>query len=137
MKIIPYLVFNGECKDALNYYKRIFDGEISYLQTYGEMPPQDDMQVPEDYKDKILHGEIKFGDNSLYFSDAIPIMKVKSGSNLSLTVSCESENEIITIYDKFYDTSKVEMPLQDTFWNAKFATLVDKYGYKWSLNYAK
>jgi len=134
MKVIPYLNFNGNCKDALNYYTRIFSGEIIFVQTYGEAPKEAHMDVPDEYKDKIMHAQIKFGDNLLYFSDTAPGTKIKNANNVYISIDFDNENNIDRVYDNFFDSSKVDMSLQKTFWSPKFSSLTDKYGFRWILS---
>lgn len=62
MKVYPYLGFKGNCEEALNFYKEAFDGEILRLGRYGESP----MKTPEEFKDKIMHARLKFGDTLIH-----------------------------------------------------------------------
>jgi uncharacterized glyoxalase superfamily protein PhnB len=83
---------------------------------------------------KIAKSLSKSGDQLIYFSDYIGVTK---GDIVSLNIECESEEEIKKYYERLKEESKVEMELQDTFWGAKFAHLIDKFGVNWSLNYQK
>ena len=53
--INPYLTFLGNCEEAFNYYKSIFGGEFSFVGRFGEMPPQEGMELSEEDKNKIMH----------------------------------------------------------------------------------
>ncbi|WP_206528072.1 VOC family protein [Marinitoga sp. 38H-ov] len=90
--------------------------------------------MPEEKLEKIMHWELKIKDQILYFSDYAEVVE---GNMVFLNINCESEEEIINIYEKLSEGGKIYMELQDTFWGAKFATLIDKYGINWSLNYQK
>jgi PhnB protein len=70
-------------------------------------------------------------------SDAMGDKTVEIGSNISLTLELESEEEIQTLYDRFTQNGTALMELQDTFWGAKYGRVKDKFGVIWDLNYTK
>ncbi|MGF6949537.1 PhnB protein [Neobacillus sp. B4I6] len=129
----PYLMFDGNAKEALEYYREVFGGEISNLQTYGEA----DYPTPPEAHDRVIHAQFKKDDLFLMASDAIQGNSVVVGSNISLTLEFESEDEIRGIYDTLSQKGTVYMELQDTFWGAKYAKVKDAFGVIWDLNYTK
>lgn len=129
----PYLMFDGKAKEALNFYKDVFSGEISNLQTYGEA----DYPTPPEAQDLIIHAQFKSGDLFLMASDSFPGNSVVIGNNISLTLEFESEEEIQKIYEALSQNGTVFMELQDTFWGAKYAKVKDAYGVIWDLNHTK
>lgn len=50
-----YLTFNGNCREAFDFYKSVFGGEYPYIGTFGEMPPQEGKEMSSEDKDKIMH----------------------------------------------------------------------------------
>ena len=132
-QITPYLYFNGNAREALECYKEIFDGEIMGLQTYGEA----NFPTPPEADNLIIHAQFKKGDLFIMTSDAMGDKKVEIGSNISLALELESEEEIQTLYDRFTQHGTVVMELQDTFWGAKYGKVKDKFGIIWDLNYTK
>jgi PhnB protein len=131
MKIVCYLNFNGNCEEAFEFYKEALGGEIFYIQRYGESP----VDVSDNYKNKILHLAYRFRQNELYASDTFEGQAVKPGDNMALNLEPESEEQLDQIYEKLSRGGKILMPLQKTFWNAKFASFVDKFGINWMLNF--
>ena len=129
----PYLMFDGNAKEALEYYREVFGGEISNLQTYGEA----DYPTPPEAHDRVIHAQFKKDDLFLMASDAVPGYSVVVGSNISLTLEFESEDEIRGIYDTLSQKGTVYMELQDTFWGAKYAKVKDAFGVIWDLNFTK
>lgn len=130
---IPYLTFNGNAKEALEYYKEVLEGGITQSQTFGEA----DYPTPPEIDDKLMHARFVKGDLLLMVSDTFPGSEVQAGSNISLVLEFESEEEIQKVYDRLTAKSTVHMELQDTFWGAKFAKVKDPYGITWDLNYTK
>jgi PhnB protein len=129
----PYLMFDGKAKEALEYYCEVFGGEISNLQTYGEA----DYPTPPEAHDRVIHAQFRKDDLILMVSDAFPGNSVVVGSNISLTLEFESDEEIQNVYVALKQKGTVFMELQDTFWGAKYAKVQDAYGVIWDLNYTK
>ncbi|MEI5907883.1 VOC family protein [Bacillus spongiae] len=127
----PYLTFNGQAKEALQYYKDVFEGEISSIQTFGEA----DFPTPAEADDLVMHARFMKGEFILMFSDAFLNQPVTTGNNISLALELDSEEEIQKIYSRLSEKGTVLMELQDTFWGAKFAKIKDCFDVIWDLNY--
>lgn len=130
MQLIPYLSFNGNCEEALNFYSACFDGKIEFLQRYDKAP----MEVSEEHKNKVLHALFRFGENSLMASDIFPGSTVSSGSSISLSINLKDENQSRKIFEKLSDGGNITMPMEKQFWGALFGQLTDKYGISWMIN---
>jgi PhnB protein len=129
-KLEPYLTFAGNCREALNFYKDCFKGEITSIQTFGE----GNMATEEALKDRILHAVFKAEDMSFMASDGMADFHANPGNMTSLTVELGDEQEQETIFNALAEGGKVTMPLERTFWGAKFGMLTDRYGIQWMLN---
>lgn len=130
--IVPYLNFNGNATEALAFYSSAFNGSVVYQQTFGESP----MPVDEDWKDKIMHASFKAGDLTFMVSDSRKTdAKLTSGTNLSLSLNFTEEAEIDRVFSLLSDGAIITMPLDKTFWGAKFGMLTDKFGVNWMFNH--
>lgn len=129
----PYFSFSGEAKEALDYYKEVFEGEVLAVQTFGEA----DYPSPPEIADQIMHAHFKKGELSFMMSDSFPGHQPTVGNNISLVLELESEEDIDTYYRRLTEKGTVVMELQDTFWGAKYAKVKDPYGIIWDLNYTK
>lgn len=129
----PYLTFNGNAREALEYYKDVFEGEILGIQTFGEA----DFPTPPEADNRIMHAQFKKDGLFLMVSDAFLGQSVEIGSHISLALEMESEEEIQKLYGALSEKGSVLMELQDTFWGAKFAKVKDCFGVTWDLNYTK
>jgi len=136
MKFVPYLNFEGNAEEALNFYVLALKADIASIMRYSEAPPSQDMPpVADDYKDKILHATLVCGQEELYLSDTFPGMSVNFGDSVSINIGFESEDALREAFDKLALDGTVSMPVDSTFWGAVFGSLTDKYGINWSLNY--
>jgi PhnB protein len=133
MKLVPYLTFNGNCEEAMDFYKELLNGEITYIMRFGDGP--EEMLPDKSLKDKVMHGSMVYnGDQLIYFSDMLG--EERKPGNVSVHFDAESEEEVDKLFEFLSKEAKeISMPLQLTFWNAKFGSLIDKYGISWSVNF--
>jgi PhnB protein len=132
MKMNPYLHFEGNAEEALNFYKDVFGGEILMLSRYGDTPEKTD----EEWKHKIIHARLQFGDNLIMISDGFKGYKIEGKGNIQLSIEMDSEEQLIEIFNKMSEGGKVTMPLAKQFWGAHFGMLTDKFGVAWMFNYS-
>lgn len=129
--IIPYLTFNGNAEEALDFYSKALNGEIVFKQTFGETK----IELSVDWKNKIMHASFKAGDLHFLVSDTMEGQPVSDGTNLSLSLNFTDVESIDKTFRALSEGGKVTMELQDTFWGAKFGMLTDKYGFNWMFNH--
>jgi PhnB protein len=131
MKMNPYLHFEGNAEEALNFYKDAFGGEILMLSRYGDSPEKTD----EEWKHKIIHARLQFGDNLLMLSDGFKDYKIDGKGNIQLSVEMDSEEQLHEVFNKMSESGTVTMPVAKQFWGAHFGMLIDKFGVAWMFNY--
>lgn len=125
-----YISFNGDCEEALNFYKSVFGGNIKLLMRYSEAPGTE--FANEQNKDLILHSE--FESEGVGFMAADEPQEAK-GNKVCLSINFDSEAEQEKIFSALSEGAEIHMPLQDTFWGAKFGILTDRFGVKWMFNF--
>ena len=130
MKLNPYITFSGNGEEALNFYLSALGGKLLQLSRYAESP----MQVDESWKQKILHARFVFDDNLVMISDSSQAQPTQAGDNIQLSVDVETTEQLEIVFNKMAEGGAVKMPLQDTFWGARFVMLKDKFGVHWIFN---
>lgn len=130
--IIPYLTFNGTCREAMHFYRDCLGGELS-VQTIGDSPLAHKM--PAGMKEAILHASLTRGGLVIMGSDMVSEQGLSRGNGVSLMLHCSSEGEILDCYEKLAQDGQKTHPLEITFWGALFGNLTDKYGNHWLLHY--
>ena len=131
--IVPYLNFNGNGAEALAFYAKAFEGKILFQQTFGESPMAD--QTPDDFKNKVMHATFQAGNLTFMISDCMPGQLVTGGTNMSLSLNFKTVADIDKTFAALSEGATITMPLQDTFWGAKFGMLTDKFGINWMFNH--
>ncbi|MCX6259107.1 MAG: VOC family protein [Bacteroidia bacterium] len=129
MKLNPYLSFNGNCREAMTFYKECTGGEL-ILNPYDDSP----MAVPDEEKDKIMHSSLVIDGLTLMAADSLQGQPVTNGNNISLSISCISKEQANEIYNKLSEGGLAIMPMETTFWGAYFGMLTDKFGINWMIS---
>jgi PhnB protein len=125
-QLSPYVKFNGNCRQALEFYKSVVGGQLS-LQTIGESPAA--AHFPPAMKDKILHGSLAKDDLTIFGSD-VGGPESTQGNNVFLCLVCKSKEEIETLFSKLSQGAKIKTPLKHEFFGI-YGDLVDKFGINW------
>ncbi|HYM01113.1 MAG TPA: VOC family protein [Blastocatellia bacterium] len=132
-EVTTYLTFNGDCGPAMKFYQQAVGGDLVLL-PFSESP----MDVPKEAKDRVLHAKLaKNGRTILMASDTMPNDPVHQGANFSISIDCESVEEIDKLFAALGANGKVTMPLQETFWAPRFGMLTDQFGVNWMFNLEK
>ena len=132
---LTYLNFDGNTRDAVTFYAKCLGGELSIM-PFSEAPGD----FPKDARDKVMHARIsKNGSTVLMASDALAGhgAPFRPGNNFSISLDCESLDEIERLFTALSENGKVTMPLQDTFWGARFGMITDQFGINWMFNFEK
>jgi len=127
-----YLLFSGNCAEAMRFYERTLGASIQMLMTYGQSP--DPQQCPAGAADLVMHAAAKIGDRTLMASDVPPSMGPKPMAGFSLSLAYEAPEEARRIFDALAQGGSVTMPMTKTFWAESFGMLVDAFGTPWMVS---
>jgi PhnB protein len=131
MKLNPHLAFNGECEAAFQFYARCFGGEIITMLAYGNSPMAE--QAPPEWRGKILHATLSFGENVLAGSDSLP-GQYEQPKGFQALLGVDDPVDAERIFNALAENGTVLMPIQKTFWARRFGVLVDRFGIPWEIN---
>jgi PhnB protein len=124
-----YLFFDGNCKEAMEFYKSIFGGELN-LQSYDEVPDQGD----ESMKGKTIHAMLDGGEIRLMGSDPDTKKKQLGSGKIELSLSGTDEARLREVFGSLSAGGNIKFPLEKQFWGDTFGTLTDKFGVDWMVN---
>ena len=135
MSLSTYLTFDGNCREAFEFYRSVFGGEFTSFQTFADAPP--DMPVPEAEKNRVMHVSLPIGSSVLMGSDSGSGFgpPVVVGNNFSIALEGESREHVDRVFAALSADGKVLMPLQEAFWGSYFGLWTDKFGINWMANY--
>lgn len=132
VKINSYINFNGNAKEAIEFYQSIFGGEV-FMDTFDSYADQ--MPVEDADKGKIMHAFLK-GNNGieLMASDTPSSMQFQSGAQISLTLNGDDEEKLREYWNKLSEGGQVTVPLDKAPWGDTFGMLIDKFGINWMID---
>ena len=132
--INPYLNFNGNCEEAFNFYRGVFGGEFLDLQRFKETPNAE--ELPTNESEYIMHVSLPIGDGTILMGSDSPsaMGKVTSGNNYHISIQTDNDEETDRLYNSLSAGGQISMPLQQTFWGARFGMFADKFGIQWMIN---
>lgn len=128
-KLLPYLNFMGKTREAMEFYKSVLGGEL-IISTFGESGAP----VKDEFKDWIMHAELKNGELTFMASDGYDEKPVHMGDNINMSIVGTDEAQISKYFEGLSEGAKVEMPLEKAPWGDKFGMLTDKFGVHWMVN---
>jgi len=130
-KLNPYIAFDGNAREAMDFYKSVFGGELT-MNTFAEFGAPD---TP--FADKIMHANLD-ADNgfTLMASDGAPGAEHDPGTNVAVSLSGDDSAELHGYWDKLSSGGTVEVALEKQMWGDEFGQCVDQFGIKWLVNIA-
>lgn len=135
MAVEAYLNFNGNCREAVEYYAQVFETEKPLIMTFEEAPKDPKFPLPDEAKNLVMHARLTIDGRNVMFSDVFPGMPFVEGNNISLSIASENMDQIKSYFHKLKEGGTVGMELQETFWSKCYGQVTDKFGILWQLNY--
>lgn len=132
--IQPYLFFNGNCEQAVEFYKKALGAVVEFTMRYKESPePPPPGMVPPGFENKIMHTSFRIGDTVVMASDGCTADKAQfEGFSLSLSVPTPADAD--RAFNALAEGGQVKTPLTKTFWSPRFGMLTDRFGVDWMVS---
>jgi PhnB protein len=133
--INPYLLFNGNCEEAFNFYKVVFDVEYEMLMRFKDAPPE--QQGLESEREKIMHIALPMGKGNMLMASDVPEAQGKAiiGTNFNISISASSKEEADKLFNSLAAGGQAQMPMENTFWGSYFGMCTDKFAVQWMVSY--
>lgn len=123
-----YLHFDGNCREAMSFYARCLGTDVGFT-TYAEVEPGSTAG------ERIMHSEFRSGPLTLMGSDVALGSLFRGGRNFSISLACESQDEMERLFGALSDGGEITMAMHDAFWGGRFGMLADRFGVSWMLSY--
>ena len=131
-RLNPYLSFRGDAREAMEFYKSVFGGELN-VSTFADFGAAQDPAEA----DKVMHSQLEAPNGILLMGADTPShMEYQEGSNISISLSGDDESELRGYFEKLSDGGTVTMPLEKASWGDTFGMCSDRFGLNWLVNIA-
>jgi len=130
-QINAYLTFDGNCREAMLFYKDCFGGEL-HLQTVAGSPMEKHM--PPATAQRILHASLTTEDLVLMGTEMIGREGFAPGNNVALCISCATDTDARTYFSRLAAGGRITCELADSFWGGMFGAVTDRFGIQWMVN---
>lgn len=127
----PYLVFNGNCKEVLDFYQNVFEGDIGVPMLYGDYVPEGIKDKPSDLSTWVLHAEMQICGTNFWFADEIG--DLEKGNIVRLTATVPNHREAQKIFERLKESAVITLPPTETFYSTFHAALIDKFNVAWNI----
>ncbi|MDR2861077.1 MAG: VOC family protein [Syntrophobacterales bacterium] len=129
--ITPYLVFNGDCKDALDFYRAVFNCDEPEVMNYGDYMPEGSKTPPELLRTWVMHGEMVICGTNVWFADETEAFT--KGDSIRLSAALPTGREAAAVFDALCGGGTVTLPPTETFYSVFHAAVTDKFGINWNV----
>lgn len=128
-----YLMFKGNCLEAMTFYAETLHGKTKDIFRNGDAPDEESRMPGGD--DLILNMSLQLGNAIIMASDSPPEW-YSEPQGFSVSISPDSLDEVDRVYTALSkDAMAISMPLGETFWAERFAMFTDKFGIPWMINF--
>jgi len=126
----PYITLDGTASDAIALYERVFGAVKLNVTRAGDVAGA---EVSPDQRDRVIHGALRIGKSVLMISDAASKSEAQAG-NVQVALDFADTAHLTRTFAALSEGGEITLPVQDTFWGAKFGMLTDRFGVRWLLN---
>lgn len=129
-----YLRMNGNGKEAVEFYEHALEAENLGVQTYADMPDNEEFPLSKEAKNLVLHAQLRIGNTFLMISDTFPGQPYQVGTQVDVAVLLNDPGTAKEVYEKLLEGGEVVMPLQETPWSPSYGQVKDKFGITWQIS---
>lgn len=128
-QIVPYLNFDGNCREAMTFYQRCLGGTLEVMTM-----ADSGFDLPPEAKERVMHARITDGAALVMASDTMMEgPPFQTGTNSFLNILCDTAEELDRLYAALAEGGTPTMPPHDAFWGDRFGMMTDRFGVQWML----
>jgi PhnB protein len=128
-RLNPYLSFPGNAREAMEFYRDVFGGELT-ASTFGELGGP---ESPE--PDKIMHSQLETERGfTLMGSDTPPGQEHNPGTAFAVSLSGDDAEDLRRYWDVLSEGGAVFVPFEKQMWGDEFGMCADRFGVQWMVN---
>ena len=131
MQFIPYLGFNGNCREALEFYAKVLKADLELME-FGGTPAEE--HVPADAKNQILHGNLTLNGRPILMASDSGGMPFEKMQGIQVAIVLDDTEVAERVFKELSEGANITMPMEPTFWAKRFGMCTDRFGTPWMVN---
>lgn len=134
-----YLCFNGNCEEAFNFYKSVFNTEFKFIGRYKDVPETARLHFPDCKDEHIMHVGLPISKETILMgADIIDVNRKENNAarHFSLYVSTDSKEEADRLFNSFSKEGEIKLPISEQFWGSYYGICLDKFGINWKVSFS-
>lgn len=133
MKLSPYLQLNGNAREAVEFYEKVFDVKSQGILTFGDLPANPDFPLPENATNLVAHASLDIENSTIMLSDTFPGQPSEEGNMVIICITLDDKDKAHETFDALAEGGQIEMPLEETSFSPAFGVVKDKFGVRFQI----
>jgi len=135
MNLELFFNFDGNCREAVEFYAKVFKSEVQNLMTYGQVPADPNSPVSKEDSEKICYASVRIGGQTVMFMDMPSDTPLVMGNQINPTLNLPDKQEVERVFNELKEGGEIYRELQQTFYSELYGMVKDKYGVNWHVMY--
>ncbi|MCC5895950.1 MAG: VOC family protein [Alkalibacterium sp.] len=131
--LTPYLMLNGNAKEAADFYADLFGAPIRSMELVKDWPQEFEGDIPEGAENLVMHAHLDIGTTGLMLADIFPGQPYVPGSTITIMLDTKTVNDAEALYRKLSSGGEVLMSLSETGFSPAYAQVKDQFGVQWQI----
>ena len=127
-KATPFILLDGQAREAIRFYESALGARIVLVKTYGEAPDAVARALPDEARSRITHSVLLFGGAELYVADCLPGEPAHAGPRVQICITAPDVAASYRIFDALKDGGEVVTPLEPIYFSPAYGVVRDRYG---------
>ncbi len=128
-QLSPYLAFDGNAREAMEFYQSVFGGTLN-VTTFAEFGGR-----PEVPADGVMHAQLETERGFvLMASDTSGRMGVQIGTAITISLTGDDGDDLRRYWSALAADGNVQMPLATQVWGDEYGMCTDRFGIPWLVN---
>lgn len=127
-QLTPYLMMDGNAKEAIKFYERSLDVKLLYSQTFGDLPENSESPLSLEMKERVAHAVLKIGGTNIWVADVFKGKPHQLGNQMNICITTNEIEKSRSIYKSLQEDGNVNVPLQETHFSPAYGIVMDNFG---------
>lgn len=127
--------FNGNCREALDFYTKVFKLDVPQFMDYSQVPQDPARPISDEEKSYVVFAHLNIAGMNITMQDLLKPMQSDFNSNITISIGTPNISEITDWFNAMKDGGTVTCHLQEMPWSKYYGAVKDKFGTSWQFMY--